>query len=166
MFDGWKPDIICRDVLSLDLNLLRDMGVSAMVFDLDNTLTLWNDMDFSPELAVWMDECRELGFSACICSNNHPERIAPVAEALGLEYVADAGKPGRGAYMRACSLLGASPEHTVAVGDQLMTDVIGAKRQGLRAALVNPLGRREFLGTYFNRVLEKALMRAMGIRRA
>ncbi len=166
MFDGLKPDMVCRDVMSIDLSALSGMGVNALVFDLDNTLTLWNEYDFSPELAVWMDECRELGFSACICSNNHAPRIEPVAEALGLPFVAEAGKPSPDAYVRACELMGVHPHSAAAVGDQLMTDVIGAKRGGLRAVLVNPLGKREFVGTYFNRALERPLLRLMGVRRA
>lgn len=166
MFDGLKPDMICRDVLSIDLNALRSMGVRALMFDLDNTLTRWNKYEFSPELIVWMDECRELGFNVCICSNNHAERIEPVAQALGMQYIAEAGKPGGVAYTRACALLNAPPERIAAVGDQLMTDVLGAKRSGLRAVLVNPIGGREFIGTYFNRIAEKVLMRLMRLRRA
>ena len=47
-----------------------------------------------------------------------------------------------------------------------MTDVFGAKRNGLRAVLVNPIGGREFVGTYVNRALERPVMRLMGVRRA
>lgn len=166
MFDGLKPDLICRDVLSIDLAALKRMGVRALVFDLDNTLTRWNCYEFSPELIMWMDGCRELGFKVCICSNNHASRIEPVAQALGVPFIADAGKPGKAAYARVRKLLGAKPGRIAAVGDQLMTDIIGAKRNGLRAVLVNPVGGREFIGTYFNRMVERVVMRMMHVRRA
>ena len=35
-----------------------------------------------------------------------------------------------------------------------------------RQVLVNPIGGREFVGTYVNRALERPVMRLMGVRRA
>ena len=111
------------------------MGVRALMFDLDNTLARWNSFDVVPGLRKWLDDCRARGFAVCICSNNHAPRVRPVAEALGMDYIADAGKPASAAYRRACRLLNAAPECVAAVGDQLLTDVFGAKRNGLRAVL-------------------------------
>lgn len=165
MLDGMRPDVVCRDVVSIDLDELKKMNVRALVFDLDNTLTLWNDLNVPAGLKEWMDECRASGIDMCICSNNHTLRIQPVADELGLKFVPDAGKPAPEAFLHACKLLNVAPQNAAAVGDQLMTDVIGAKRAGLRTVLVNPLGRREFVGTYFNRIVEKPLLCIMGIKR-
>ena len=165
MLEAIRPDMVCRDVGSIDIDALGRMGVRALVFDLDNTLTLWNQYDVSENTMQWIDGCRALGIKMCICSNNHALRIQPVAGALGLDFIAEAGKPKPHAYLSACERLGARPDETAAVGDQLMTDVIGAKRAGLRAVLVNPIGRREFLGTYFNRMAERLLLWLMGIKR-
>ena len=165
MLDSMRPDVVCRDVASIDLGALKEMDVRALVFDLDNTLTLWNDLNVPKGLKEWMDECRGQGFSLCICSNNHTPRIQPVADKLGLEFVPDAGKPAPEAFLHACKLMGVQPQNAAAVGDQLMTDVIGAKRAGLHAVLVNPLGKREFVGTYFNRIAERVLLRIMGVKR-
>lgn len=165
MLDSIKPDMVFFNVCAIDLDALSAMGVRALAFDLDNTLTLWNDVTVSDAVRRWVGSCRARGFKMCICSNNHAPRIQPVADALGLDFICDAGKPGKKAYMRACELMGARPDQTAAVGDQLMTDVIGAKRAGLRAVLVSPLGRREFIGTYFNRIAERILLLLMGIKR-
>ena len=165
MLEAIRPDMVCRDVWSIDIDALGRMGVRALVFDLDNTLTLWNQYDVSKNTMQWIDDCRARGIKMCICSNNHAPRIQPVAGALGLDFIAEAGKPKPHAYLSACERLGARPVETAAVGDQLMTDVIGAKRAGLRAVLVNPIGRREFLGTYFNRMAERPLLWLMGIKR-
>ncbi|HIU46604.1 MAG TPA: YqeG family HAD IIIA-type phosphatase [Candidatus Fimadaptatus faecigallinarum] len=166
MLDGLRPDMVCRDVISIDLDALERLGVRALMFDLDNTLARWNSFDVVPGLRKWLYDCRARGFAVCICSNNHAPRVRPVAEALGMDYIADAGKPASAAYRRACRLLNAAPECVAAVGDQLLTDVFGAKRNGLRAVLVNPIGGREFVGTYVNRALERPVMRLMGVRRA
>lgn len=166
MLDGLRPDMVCRDVVSIDLDALERLGVRALMFDLDNTLVRWNRYDVAPGLRAWLDECRARGFAVCICSNNHELRVRRVAAQLGMDYIAEAGKPAGEAYRRACALLGVPAGQVAAVGDQLLTDVFGAKRNGMRAVLVNPIGGREFVGTYVNRALEKPVMRFMGVRRA
>lgn len=166
MLRGLKPDMICRDVYAIDVGKLKSMGVQALMFDLDNTLAPWNDCHITHELADWVADCRLKGMAMCICSNNHAPRVRPVADALGMEFIADAGKPAAGAYERVCRCLDKPRERIAAVGDQLITDVFGAKRNGMKAVLVNPMGRREFMGTYFNRLLERLLMPLMGISRA
>ena len=40
MLEAIRPDMVCRDVGSIDIDALGRMGVRALVFDLDNTLTL------------------------------------------------------------------------------------------------------------------------------
>ncbi len=47
-----------------------------------------------------------------------------------------AGKPEPAMYNLALELLGTRPEETLAVGDRLDTDILGAQRAGLRTALV------------------------------
>lgn len=46
------------------------------------------------------------------------------------------GKPEPGMYRMAAAILGADPAGTVAVGDRLDTDVLGAVRAGMRSVLV------------------------------
>ena len=85
MLDGLRPDMVCRDVISIDLDALERLGVRALMFDLDNTLARWNSFDVVPGLRKWLDDCRARGFAVCICSNNHAPRVRPVAEALGMD---------------------------------------------------------------------------------
>lgn len=46
------------------------------------------------------------------------------------------GKPGRAMFDIAVGRLGALPAHTLMIGDRLDTDILGARRAGLRSALV------------------------------
>ena len=45
-----------------------------------------------------------------------------------------------GAARQAMEQAGETPEHTAMVGDKLLTDVLGAKRSGVLALMVEPLG--------------------------
>ena len=55
--------------------------------------------------------------------------------------VEGAGDPNTApAYREAMELAGVPPEHTAMLGDKLLTDVLGAKRSGIVALMVEPLG--------------------------
>ena len=59
---------------------------------------------------------------------------------LGISYVGHAGKPRTGGYRRAMEQAGETAAHTAMVGDKLLTDVLGARRSGVLALMVEPLG--------------------------
>jgi predicted HAD superfamily phosphohydrolase YqeG len=77
----------------------------------------------------------------------------------GIPFVAPAGKPGRDAFVKACGLLGVTSGEAVYVGDQMITDVLGAQRAGLRTILVPP--RYDFEGgsAKFQRGVSRLLLR-------
>ncbi len=60
--------------------------------------------------------------------------------------------------------LGASPEQTAMIGDQMFTDVLGGNRLGLHTFMVRPMARREFLGTKLSRVAERAILKWLRAR--
>ncbi|MBX6377146.1 MAG: YqeG family HAD IIIA-type phosphatase [Clostridia bacterium] len=153
------PDEYHRSVFDLDLGALRARGIRGLIFDLDNTLVRWS-LGADPagpaqeRLAEWFAGLRAAGFRACIVSNNRSARVEAVARALSVPAVGRAGKPRRGALRRALAVMGTEIAETALVGDQVLTDVCGARRLGLYAILVEPLSRREFLGTRLLRVVE------------
>ena len=61
-------------------------------------------------------------------------------EQLGISYVGHADKPSRKGFRQAMERIGVSPEQTAMLGDKLLTDVLGAKRSGISALMVEPLG--------------------------
>lgn len=78
----------------------------------------------------------------CLLTNGSDAITAEKLAAVGLTGCAPVvttdtfgvGKPDPRVYLRACELAGATPSTTVSVGDTLPTDVVGARRAGLRAA--------------------------------
>ena len=165
-FDLFRPDFAYDHVWNIDADALRGAGINALVVDVDNTVCRYNRYDMDERTIMWFFNWKAHGGRALLCSNNHPERVHPVAQLLSLPFLPDAHKPSRACYAKACEIMKSEPAHTAGVGDQLITDVHGAKRAGLRAILLNPLGGREFIGTYFNRVAESTIMLLSGIRRA
>ncbi|MBD3784726.1 MAG: HAD-IIA family hydrolase [Micrococcales bacterium] len=62
--------------------------------------------------------------------------VAAVATAVGHEPDVAVGKPERALYDLAVTDLGLAPEECLAVGDRLDTDILGARRAGIRSVVV------------------------------
>ena len=91
-----------------------------------------------------------------------------MAEPLDLSYTANALKPFRPNFKAALALLaeqGVAPNQVVMIGDQVMTDVVGANRMGLPCILVKPIAKHDNIYTWLNRTLERQAMRWVGIDR-
>ena len=77
---------------------------------------------------------------------------------LSLHYIYDAHKPSVKNYQKAMEIMGTDLQNTIFVGDQLFTDVWGAKRTGIRNILVKPIHPKEEIQIVFKRKLEKIVL--------
>ena len=75
-----------------------------------------------------------------------------------VDYVYDAHKPSTKNYIRAMEIMGTDRDTTVFIGDQLFTDVWGAKRAGIPNILVNPIHPKEEIQIVLKRYLEKIVL--------
>ncbi|NLO73335.1 MAG: YqeG family HAD IIIA-type phosphatase [candidate division WS1 bacterium] len=154
MLSRFCPHQIARRVEDIDLQQLRAEGVRGLLLDLDNTLTRWQSEELSPSVTAWLEQATRQ-FRVCLLSNAvRGQRVRRMAERLGVPCVHGLGpwgKPWRRAFQAALRQTGTTPEETAMIGDQLFTDICGARRMGLRALLVEPVGQREFLLTTLNR---------------
>lgn len=79
-------------------------------------------------------------------------------EKIQVDYVYDAHKPSTKNYCRAMEIMGTDVRNTVFVGDQLFTDVWGAKRAGIPNILVKPIHPKEEIQIVLKRYLEKIVL--------
>jgi HAD superfamily phosphatase (TIGR01668 family) len=139
----------------ISLDDLKAEAKSLILLDVDHTLVKWKQEEFSPEVLAWIAKAKEMGFQLCILSNTrHPERLARLAAALGIDTFRGRFKPSTHMYEMALEKFGKKPEEAVMIGDQIMTDVLGANRSGIDAIWVQKMKGPEFAGTKFNRVVE------------
>lgn len=157
MFDRFFPDE-CRDsTYEIDFEKLYQEGYRGLIFDIDNTLVP-HGAPADKRAAELFAALRELGLHTCLLSNNKEQRVAPFAQAVGSLYIYKAGKPGRSGYERAMEAMGTDRSTTLFVGDQLFTDVYGARRTGIFSILVKPIHPREEIQIVLKRFLEKPVL--------
>lgn len=70
----------------------------------------------------------------------------------------DAHKPSRKAYLKAVAKMGMPRNQVFFVGDQIFTDVYGAKRAGIYSILVKPIHPKEEIQIVLKRYLEKIVL--------
>ncbi|HEY9574636.1 MAG TPA: HAD-IIIA family hydrolase, partial [Lachnospiraceae bacterium] len=125
--------------------------------DIDNTLV---PHGFSAdERAIRLfKRLKELGFACCLLSNNQKERVERFNKAVHVHFIENAHKPSTKNYKKAMELMGTKKEDTLFVGDQLFTDIYGAKRSGLANILVRPIHPKEEIQIVLKRYLEKLVL--------
>ncbi|HTG71890.1 MAG TPA: YqeG family HAD IIIA-type phosphatase [Candidatus Udaeobacter sp.] len=156
MFERLLPHMRVNTVYEINLDELHARGVRGIITDLDNTLVGAKEALATPELVQWLDYVRSRGFQVVIVSNNNETRVGKFAAPLNIPYIHAARKPAGKSFRKALSVLRLSAEHTVVIGDQMLTDVLGGNRMGLYTILVTPIAPAdEGIMTRVNRRIER-----------
>ena len=154
----FTPTRAYKSILSVTPDVLREMGVNAIILDIDNTCTTHDNPVPVEGLFDWLDSMRDAGIKMMIVSNNHPPRVEPFAKLLGLEYVSEGAKPLTKGYKEAAMKMDASKDEIVTIGDQLFTDILGAKLFGIKSILVKPIEMEHTFFFKIKRALEVPLL--------
>ena len=144
---------------------LAEKGIRLVLADLDNTLAPYKVTQPSPELVAWKEALSANGIALFLLSNSRkPGRAQSFAEKLGIPCQGHSGKPKKAGYLKAMERMGARPEETVMVGDQIFTDTLGANNAGVTPLLVQPIRLAGNPGRYIRYGLETPF-RLLGKRR-
>ncbi len=157
MFERFFPDAIQESTYEIDFEALQRQGIKGVLFDIDNTL-VEHGADATPRAIALFRKLEQLGIKSCLISNNKEERVLRFNKEIGTKYIYDAHKPSGKNYRKAMELMGTDLSNTIFVGDQLFTDVFGAKRIGMRNILVRPIDPKEEIQIVLKRYLEKIVL--------
>ena len=153
-------EYIFKNVEAITPEFLRQNGISALVLDVDNTLTGDGSQQLEEGVSAWLDTMRAAGVSLTIVSNNTAKRVRPFAERIGLAWVPLACKPLPPGLMTARRRLGVARRQMAMVGDQIFTDRLAAGLYGIRCLYVLPRTPHDKnRGVRFKRRLEKPFLR-------
>jgi hypothetical protein len=153
-----RPDLRVDRVERLDATRLAGLGLRGLLLDLDETLLPAAAARPTAGVRAWAAELRAAGVRLAIVSNGRPRRVEAVARAMGVPGAALAGKPWPRAFRRGLAVLGLPPSEVAMVGDQLFTDVAGARAVGLRTVLVPPLSSAGLPHTRLLRRVERRIL--------
>ncbi len=157
MLSRFYPDAWVDSTYQIDFEKIYEKGFRGLIFDIDNTLVPHGAPADQRAIALFL-RLKELGFSCCLLSNNQIERVSSFNEPIQVFFIENAHKPSVRNYRRAMEMMGTDEKTTLFIGDQLFTDVYGAKRAGLKSVLVSPIHPKEEIQIVLKRYLEKIVL--------
>ena len=155
------PDIFVETVFDIDTNQLKNQGIKAFVFDIDNTLATYAMPVADQKTHLWLRDLKAQGFGVFIVSNNDRDRVKVFSEAAQVEYYGKALKPLSFFLKKACRKMGVKPWEAALVGDQLFTDIWGGNLLKMKTILVKPISEVEDGFVKFKRRFERRILAKM-----
>ena len=150
------PDGVYESYQQITPELLQSRGIRLLLSDLDYTLAPKSVSRPDQAVRDWLGRLQAAGIRVMILSNNRsPRRVGQFCRDLGITYVGHAKKPQTAGFRRAMDQAGADPAHTAMLGDKLLTDMLAARRAGVTALMVEPLGGPVGLWNRFLHLLQR-----------
>lgn len=157
MLKTFYPDDYVASTYVIPFESLYEQGYRGLIFDIDNTLVTHGAPADNRAVQLF-ERLKKIGFHCCLLSNNKEDRVVMFNREIGVHYIYDAHKPSVKNYEKAMVLMGTTKENTIFIGDQLFTDVWGAKRTGIRNILVKPIHPKEEIQIVLKRKLERIVL--------
>lgn len=157
MFEMFYPDEEVESAYVIDYEALYREGYRGVIFDIDNTLVPHGAPADERSIALFK-RLHEMGYRTMLLSNNKEPRVKMFADDVKSSYIFKAGKPARGGYEKAMERMQTTPGNTLFVGDQLFTDIWGAKNAGIVTYLAKPIHPKEEIQIVLKRYLEKIVL--------
>ena len=157
MFKSFYPDCYMNSTYEIDFDTYYEKGYRGIIFDIDNTLVP-HGAPADERSKKLFAHLKELGYQVVLLSNNKEPRVKMFNDVVKVSYIFKAGKPLVKNYLKAMEMMGTNQKNTLFVGDQLFTDVWGAKRTGIHNVLVKPIDKKEEIQIVLKRYLEKIVL--------
>ena len=157
MLKQFYPDRIENSTYDIDFERLYKKGYRGVIFDIDNTL-VEHGKDADERAKELFQRLEAIGMKSCLLSNNKEKRVKRFNQTIQTHYIYDAHKPSTKNYKKAMKLMGTTLQSTIFIGDQLFTDVWGAKRCGMSNILVKPIDKKEEIQIILKRYLEAIVL--------
>ena len=157
MLERFYPDVYISSTYNIDFQKYYDSGYRGIIFDIDNTLVT-HGAPADDRCIELIRRLKEIGFQVLFLSNNKEPRVRMFNDAVHAKYIYKAGKPAKKGYLKAMEMLGSRKDTTLLVGDQLFTDVWGARNAGIFSILVQPIDKKEEIQIILKRYPEKIVL--------
>lgn len=153
------PDGYFDKVRDIKIEYLIENEIKAIILDVDNTLIDYYKV-FPDGTKEWVELVKKHGIKCCILSNsNKIEKVKEVARQIDVPYFYFAKKPLKGGFKKAKKLLNEDSKHIAVIGDQIMTDVVGANRCKMFSILVKPIKEKDIIITRVKRPIENLIIK-------
>ncbi len=159
----FRPNIKLNRVTDITCEILKKHKITALILDVDNTLSTHHGQVLTDGLEEWLALMRNNDIKLTVLSNSTSKRLEPFAQKIGLDYISLGLKPLPFGYLRALKRLGSDKKSTAIVGDQIFTDTIGGNCVGINTILLTPIKPETSLRFRMKRKIEAYIIKKLKI---
>ena len=141
-----------KNIYEINYEKLKKMCKKYLFFDLDNTIISYLQNKPTKENKILFDKLKKMGFEVFIFSNSPSNRLEPFEKELNVKAFSGSMKPLKKGYKKVLNMY--DKDKCEFIGDQIMTDVIWAKRNGLYVIFIDRINNKEPIYTKFWRFFE------------
>jgi HAD superfamily phosphatase (TIGR01668 family) len=152
------PDRIVSTPEEIDFEALAAQGVRIVLVDIDNTIALHGSTTADAFAERVIERIKNTGLCPVIVSNAGFERARSYADSLGVSFIAHARKPSIDSICQDLAQRDCPHENALVIGDQLLTDVLSARRAGIPVILTEKRSQKEFFTVRIKRPIESILI--------
>lgn len=160
----FTPDCYIRSYRDLNVKRLYQMGIRVLVCDIDNTLVAHDEAVPDEAVKHFIKTAKEAGLEVVLVSNNVKERVDTFAKDLDVKTYPFAQKPLKKTYTKMMKDSGCKAHQIAVLGDQLLTDMLGANRSGFYSVLTTPVAQKDLTCTKINRFFENMVFHVLAFQ--
>jgi uncharacterized protein len=153
------PHAYHASIFEIPYQNLKQQGIKSLFFDLDNTIIAYDDQELKKKHIDLLNKLKK-DFQIVVISNTNYKRVTKALTNLDVPYIWYAKKPLKFGFKKAMKMVDSTKEETIVIGDQLMTDIYGGTRFGIKSILIRSVKRKsDHKITQFNRKVEKIIIK-------
>lgn len=158
--DKYIPSMYKKDIFDINYKLLKEKGIRCIIFDLDNTLLIFDEEKVSKK-TIELIKVLKKDFDIIVMSNNFKRRISSICDCLDTNFVSFALKPLSKGFNEVKKRYKYENHEICIIGDQLISDVLGGNRANIMTILVDPISSNDLKITKINRILERYILKKL-----
>lgn len=136
---SFLPTIIVDSITDLSPGFLKSRGIELLMLDFDNTIVPYTTNIPTEEMSAWLKAMASGDIKICVVSNSKKDRVKIFCAQYGIDCITHARKPFSDGIRRCMAQYGLTPSQCALAGDQIFTDILGARSCGLTAILVTAI---------------------------
>jgi uncharacterized protein len=153
------PNNYFQSIFEIPYQTLKKQGINSLFFDLDNTIISYDQVELNQEQIDYLNKLAK-DFTIFILSNTNKKRVSTALKNTNFKYIWHAKKPLSFGFKKALKMINKTKSEVIMIGDQLMTDILGANSIGIKTILVKSVKRKsDHKITKFNRKLENIMIK-------
>ena len=150
-----RPKFLFYFLFDIKPSFFKENNIKIIFFDLDNTLATRSCNEPTIDAINWIKNLKDNDIKAYIISNTiHSERIEKFVSKLEINGVAKAGKPNTRIFINILEQEKISPENSLVVGDQLITDILAGYELKAQTMLVYPFYKTDYAKKHIDNIKE------------